>query len=108
MTSVADLEEAIAQAHNRLHAGDVDGCHELLHVALGSGYVPVDESRRLTGTPVAEFDRRFRELCLETGVRAAFVAADKQRLVSGGDAEIDSVLNRLVAGPNRAQRRAKR
>jgi hypothetical protein len=102
-----DLAEALAQAHNALHAGDVDGCHEILHQALGSGYVSGKE--RLTGTDPWTFDERFRALCIDLNVRASYVlVTDTGRTLTGGEADVDRMVNAALAPrPNRAARRSK-
>lgn len=89
---VALLTEAVAQAHDRLHKDQVDQCHELLHQAMGAGFV-VSDVAPLTEGGAAEFDTRFRELCVELQVQASFVAGypaegspGMMRLMSGGDA----------------------
>jgi hypothetical protein len=87
------LHEALAQAHDRLHKDDVDGCHDMLHQGLGSGEL-VSDVAPLSG--LSDFDRRFRDLCLETGMRASYVAIDGRRLLSGGDAELDGIVTAAV------------
>lgn len=100
----AALTEGIAQAHDRLHKGDVDDCHEILHQLLGSGYAESTVAP-LTGTAIQQFDREFRDLCTRLGVRASFVVMDPEpradgahRLLSGGDAEIDRRVCALMDG----------
>lgn len=95
---VERLTEAVAQAHDRLHKDDVDGCHNLLHQALGSGEIISDVA------PLADvqgFDQAFRDLCIRTGARASYVlampAGEKgTRLLSGGDAEIDAFVTKAM------------
>lgn len=93
--------ELVAQAHDRLHRDDVDGCHELLHAAMGSGAYTGDVAPLVT---VIGFDAGFRELCTRHGIRASYVAIDAghprpdgaARLVSGGDAELDAHVTRAM------------
>lgn len=97
------LREFVAQAHDRLHKGDTDAAHELLHGALGSGVYDGDVPPLLG---LAGFDEEFRRLCIAHGVRASFVALDPVtpgRLLSGGDAQLDGYVNgamRLQCSPS--------
>jgi hypothetical protein len=85
-------------ADDRLHKDDVDGCHELLHQAMGTGEVKTDVAPLV---PIADFDQAFRELCLRHGATASYVLAkptdgEGQRLLSGGDAYLDGLVTRAV------------
>lgn len=100
------LAEALAQAHNALHQGDVEACHEILHRALGTGEMSVDRPQ-LTGTAQWDFDERFRALCIETGAKAGYMlAAPDGRLLGGGDADVAALIGKGL-GSNRAERRAR-
>jgi hypothetical protein len=93
------LTEALLQAHDRLHKDDVDGCHEIIHAALGAGELPDDVA------PLAQragFDREFQRICVEHGVRAAYVAVDsvdgngRARMLSGGEASVVAMIDRSL------------
>lgn len=98
------LVEHIAQAHDRLHKGDVEEAHELLHQALGSGEIDA------TVRPLShrdKFDRAFRDLCVRHAVAASYILVDeiggdgRARLLSGGDAlltsQLDEIFQRAVS-----------
>lgn len=91
------LTELVMQAHDRLHKDDPDACHEILHVALGTGYLDIDPLAHRSG-----FDAGFRALCTQHGVRAAFVMIDRTdetgqaRLIGGGDAQLDALLAKAL------------
>lgn len=92
---VRRLQEALVQAHDRLHKDDVDACHEVLHAALGAGEAMTDVA------PLAHrsaFDAAFRSLCIAKGVRAAYVLidsadGDRARVLTGGDAHLCHVVD---------------
>lgn len=90
------MVECCAQAHDRLHKDDVDAAHELLHQALGSGEIDTDVAPL---AHVAIFDREFRDLCLRLGAKASYVVEDPAqagRLLSGGDARVDRLVNSAI------------
>ena len=94
--------EAISQAHDQLHKGNVDQAHELIHKAMG-----IDNSVEMPARPIAHrrgFDRAFIKACRKHEVKAAFVLVDgedesgRSRLLAGGDAELCQFLGQLLRG----------
>lgn len=79
-------EEYLIQAHNALHQDDPDRCHSIMHAAMGID--PDGELLSREMAPMSEFDRRFRELCIDTGYRAMYLLDDRGRTIAGGSAEL--------------------
>jgi len=92
--------EAVLAAHDALHKGDAEACHELLHKAIqGAGNdLPIAPLGHLGG-----FDASFATACRKRGVRAAYIAIDpasrsadgRVRLIVGGDLELARFLDGL-------------
>ena len=88
------------QAHDALHKGDVETCHETLHVMLG---LSPDETLPVAPLSAASpFDAEFRALCRKHNVAAAYVAdggltpGRGTRLLSGGEANLCAWLDGLL------------
>lgn len=92
--------ENVLQAHDRLHKGDVEAAHELVHVALG-----LEEEVEHEVAPLAlssAFDADFRALCVKYGAKASYILVDRyeeekggHRIISGGDGELCAALRAL-------------
>lgn len=93
--------ELAMQAHDALHAEDIDRCHDHLHAILGVGQVRSDFAPLADGL---KFDHDFRDLCVRHGIRAAYVVAEpveaegRARLCAGGDSDVCAVVRAALEG----------
>lgn len=80
---VERLQAAIAAIHNHLHAGDVNAAHEACECAV-SGKAVKQRNLTLSDTAkAARFAAEFNALCVNLGVRAAFVSFMPSATVPG-------------------------
>lgn len=92
--------ELVMQAHDRLHADDVDGCHGFIHAVLGVGPVPSTGVSPLA--PGLPFDHAFRDLCVKFNVKAAYVSIEptgvvgRGRVCAGGDSDVCSMVRGAI------------
>ena len=99
---VEELKEALLQIHQALHKDDVDGAHDLLHQALGSGRVDVAPSEQLNIRAMSEFDKQFRQLEAVRGLTASYVVmipapAGGFRVLTGGNAYVDAAVSKALS-----------
>jgi hypothetical protein len=107
---VENLREGLAQAHNELHANDVEACHERLHEAMHADGETTLRKVTYRADPMAQgndFDTGFRLLCQHHRVDAAYVVAEqnrllkyKHRMITGGTAKVVQYLHQLMGKQN--------
>lgn len=94
--------ELVYQAHQKLHDGDINACHELLHQACGIvNDMPAGQVAPLSHWH--KFEQAFATACRKNGVQAAFVIMqphaddpDRVRIVAGGNAMIAAELAKAM------------
>lgn len=97
-------EDKVRLAHDALHKGNTEACHDYLHSALGIENEAKENKGLATSLKnISKFDRRFRKLCEKYKIRAAYISIEEApfedgtpgvRYLGGGDSRLDDVMTK--------------